>query len=435
MAMVEPEIEAAPWADQARSDASLYLKQIEYLFERSRFYRGKLERAGFASHGAAGGLEAIAALPLTEKDELRRSRSPDEPIGAHLTAAPDEIVRIYSTSGTTGTPSYIPLTGADLEVWVRTSARSYAASGFTRGERIVSTYNAGPFVAGAALGAFDRLGLCHIPVGSGNTERLMAAVELLKPTVVAMTPSYALHLVEWGKARGVDLAASSVKRVMVAGEPGGGEPAMRAKLEAGWGASVTEAMGIGDISVSLWGECEQKAGMHFSGRGFVHFELIDPGTGAEKPLVDGAEGELVLTHLVNRSAPLLRFRTRDHVRLSVGPCACGRTAPRVRCIGRTDDMLIVRGVNVFPSAVREVVNEFAPAVAGVIMIRPRAPGVRQEPPLPIRVELAPGAKVEGLAERIRERLRDKLLVTTEIELAPPGGLPRSEYKSKLVEKA
>ena len=250
-----------------------------------------------------------------------------------------------------------------------------------------------------------------------------------------MTPSYALHLAEWARRRGMDLAKSSVKRVMVAGEPGGGEPAMRSKLEAAWGASVTEAMGIGDISVSLWGECEEKAGMHFSGRGFVHFELIDPETGAEKPLVDGAEGELVLTHLVNRSAPLLRFRTRDHVRLSVGPCACGRTAPRVRCIGRTDDMLIVRGVNVFPSAVREVVNEFAPAVAGVIMIRPRAAGVRQEPPLPIRVEVAPGAKVEGLAERIRARLRDKLLVTTEIELAPAGSLPRSEYKSKLVEKA
>ena len=157
----------------------------------------------------------------------------------------------------------------------------------------------------------------------------------------------------------MDLQRSSVKRVMVAGEPGGGEPAMRAKLEAAWGASVTEAMGIGDISVSLWGECEQKQGMHFSGRGFVHIELIDPETGAAKPIADGAEGELVLTHLVNRSAPLLRFRTRDHVRLSVGRCACGRTSPRVRCIGRTDDMLIVRGVNVFPSAVREVVNEFA----------------------------------------------------------------------------
>jgi len=432
--IVEPEIEQAPWEDEAKVAAPLYLKQIEYLFERSRFYREKLERAGFATHGAVGGLEAIEGVPLTEKDELRRSRSADEPIGAHLTASPEEIVRIYSTSGTTGTPSYIPLTRPDLEVWERTSARSYGASGLSRGERIVSTYNAGPFVAGAALGAFDRLGLSHIPIGSANTERLIAAVELLKPTVVVMTPSYALHLAEWAAARGKDLAKSSVKRVMVAGEPGGGEPAMRSRLERAWGASVTEAMGIGDISVSLWGECEQKTGMHFSGRGFVHFELIDPETGLAKPLADGAEGELVLTHLVNRSAPLLRFRTRDHVRLSMGPCPCGRTSPRVRCIGRTDDMLIVRGVNVFPSAVREVVNEFQPAVAGIIMIRPRSKGVRQEPPLPVRVEVAPGAEVEGLADRIRARLRDKLLVTTEIELIPAGGLPRSEYKSKLVEK-
>jgi phenylacetate-CoA ligase len=193
-------------------------------------------------------------------------------------------------------------------------------------------------------------------------------------------------------------------------------------------------MGIGDISVSLWGECEAKAGMHFSGRGFVHFELIDPLSGAPIEIRDGAEGELVLTHLVNRSAPLLRFRTRDHVRLGVGRCACGRTAPRMRCIGRTDDMLIVRGVNLFPSALREVVHQFAPEVTGVIMIRPRAAGVRQEPPLPVSVETAEGPS-EGLAERIRARIRDTLLVTTEIELTAAGSLPRSEYKSKLVEKA
>ena len=432
--MFEPDIETASWSDQARHDEPLYRAQIEYLLHHSRFYRDKLAAAGFRSVGAIGALEAIAALPLTEKDELRQSRTSDEPIGAHRTASREEIVRIYSTSGTTGTPSYIPLTAPDLEAWVRTSARSYAASGVARGERIVSTYNAGPFVAGATLAAFDRLGLCHIPVGAGNTERLMAAVDLLKPTVVAMTPSYALHLSEWAQRRGFDLARSSVRRVMVAGEPGGGEPAMRAQLEAAWGASVTEAMGIGDISVSLWGECEAKSGMHFSGRGFVHFEIIDPSTDAVKPLASDAEGELVLTHLVNRSAPLLRFRTRDHVRLRMDPCPCGRTAPRLRCIGRTDDMLIVRGVNVFPSAVREIVNEFAPAVTGVILIRPRVAGVRQEPPLPVRVETAPGASTEGLAERIRTRLRDKLVVTTEIELAPPGALPRSEYKSKLVEK-
>ena len=432
--MLEPDVESAPWETQAKADEAAYRDQIGFLFARSAFYREKLRRAGFANAAAVGGLTDIAALPFTEKDELRATRNRDEPIGTHCAAARQEIVRIYSTSGTTGVPSYIPLTAGDLEVWTRTSSRSYAASGIARGERMVSTYNAGPFVAGAALGAFDRLGLCHIPVGTGNTERLMAAVAFLDPTVAAMTPSYALHLVEWARARDFDLEGCAVKRLMVAGEPGGGEPAMRAALEAGWGADVTEAMGIGDISVSLWGECEFKRGMHFSGRGFVHFELIDPASGASVPIADGAEGELVLTHLVNRSAPLLRFRTRDHVRLGVGPCPCGRTAPRLRCIGRTDDMLIVRGVNVFPSAVREVVNEFAPEVSGVLLIRPRQAGVRQEPPLPVVVELARGASGEGLAERIRQRLRDKLVFTAEIALAPPESLPRSEYKSKLVAK-
>jgi phenylacetate-CoA ligase len=433
MSLLEPEIEAAPWEGQGAADDAPYRRQIAYLFERSPFYRDKLSRAGFSDAAKIGGLADIANLPFTEKDELRASCNAEEPIGAHRTAEARDITRIYSTSGTTGAPSYIPLTAADLDVWVRTSARSYAASGLQRGDRLVSTYNAGPFVAGATLDAFTRLGLCVIPVGSGNTDRLIGAVERLRPSVVALTPSYALHLAEWAQARGIDLARSSVKRLMVAGEPGGGEPAMRAKLEAAWGAAVTEAMGIGDISPSLWGECEAKAGMHFSGRGFVHFELIDPASGAPVPFRDGAEGELVLTHLVNRSAPLLRFRTRDHVRLGFGPCACGRTAPRVRCIGRTDDMLIVRGVNLFPTALREIVAEFAPAVTGVMMIRPKAAGVRQEPPLLVAVEAVDPARTE-LAERIRVRLREALLVTTEIDLVAAGALPRSDYKSKLVER-
>src|SRR4029450_2134590 len=133
--------------------------------------------------------------------------------------------------------------------------------------------------------------------------------------------------------RGVDLRGSSVERVLVAGEPGGGEPAFRAKLEEGWGARVTEAMGVGDIGVSLWGECEQQDGMHLGARDFVHGELIDPDTGAPSALVDGAAGELVLTHLRHRAAPLLRFRTRDHVEVRTGLCACGRTSPRVSRIG------------------------------------------------------------------------------------------------------
>jgi phenylacetate-CoA ligase len=432
--MHEPEIESRPWAEQQALDEPLYQRQLDYLFDRSRFYRAKLGDAGLRDARAAGTLADIRHLPFTEKDELRASRSDADPIGTHLAAPMDDVIRIYSTSGTTGTPSYIPLTRGDLDNWVRTSSRSYAASGVSAGERIVSTYNAGPFVAGAALDAFNRLGLCHIPVGTGNTERLVTAVRLLKPQTLACTPSYALHLSEWAKDRGIDLAASSVRRIMVAGEPGGGEAVMRAKLEAAWGAKVTEAMGIGDISVSLWGECEHQQGMHFCGRGFVHVELIDPESGAPVPMEDGATGELVLTHLAHRATPLLRFRTRDHVMAWMAPCACGRTSPRVRCIGRTDDMLIVRGVNLFPSAVREVVNRFAPKVSGVISIRPKARGVKQEPPLPVVVELGEG--VEGtpdLADRIQKEIRSALIVTASIELVAHGTLPRSEYKSKILD--
>jgi phenylacetate-CoA ligase len=314
------------------------------------------------------------------------------------------------------------------------SARSYAASGIARGMRLVSTYNAGPFVAGSALQAFDRIGVCHIPVGTGNTDRLVTAIRLLRPEVAVVTPSYAAYLIEWAAERGFDLAGSSVGRVLVAGEPGGGEPVFRAMLEAGWCARVTEAMGIGDIGASLWGECEHQDGMHLGARDFVHPELIDPSTGGAVPMADGATGELVLTHLRHRAAPLLRFRTRDHVEIRMAPCPCGRTGPRVRCIGRTDDMLIVRGVNVFPSAIREVVSGFAPAVSGHILVRPSTPGVKQDPPLPVSVELARDAGGDdGLATAIRERLREALVVQTRVELVPWGSLGRSEYKSKLVE--
>jgi phenylacetate-CoA ligase len=433
--ILDPEVETLPWDDQLAEDDAGYREQLAYLIERSPFYRAKLGAAGIESSGHAGGLAEIARLPLTEKRELKETATRENPVGAHLCVAPGEIVRIYSTSGTTGTPSYIPLTAGDLDSWVTGSARSYAASGIAAGERIVSTYNAGPFVAGAALASFDRLGLCHIPVGTGNAERLVTAIDLLHPEAVVLTPSYAAYLVEWAAERGFDLRGSSVERVLVAGEPGGGEPAFRAMLEEGWGARVTEAMGIGDIGISLWGECEAQDGMHLGARGFVHPELIDPETGAAVELADGARGELVLTHLRHRAAPLLRFRTRDHVEVRMSPCPCRRTGPRVRCIGRTDDMVIVRGVNVFPSAVREVVGGFVPRVSGNVLVRPSSPGVKQDPPLPVAVELAREEPADSaLAEAIRERLRAVLVVQTRVELVPWGTLARSEYKSKLVER-
>jgi phenylacetate-CoA ligase len=403
------------------ADAESFRTQLAYVLERSPFYREKLR--GFESST----LDDIGELPLTDKDELRATVTRENPIGAHLCVERSEIVRIYSTSGTTGDPSYVPLTASDLENWVTGSARSYAASGVVAGQRIVSTYNAGPFVAGAALDAFERIGLSHIPIGTGNTERVVKAVELLRPEAVVLTPSYAAYLAE-----NFDLRDSSVDRVLVAGEPGGGEPAFRAKLEEGWGAKVTEAMGIGDIGPSLWGECEEQDGMHLGAHGFVHPELIEPESGEAIPMEDGASGELILTHLRHRAAPLLRFRTRDHVEVRTSPCPCGRTGVRIRCVGRTDDMLIVRGVNVFPSAIREVVSSFGPDVSGHVLVRPRSAGVKQEPPLPVAVELAPERTAD--AEAIRERIREVLVVQTDVELVPWGSLQRSEYKSKLVER-
>ena len=433
--MLEPDVETRPWEEQLALDDASYRGQVAYLLERSAFYREKLGAAGLATAEEAGGLAEIGVLPLTEKRELKETATSENPIGRHLCADASEIVRIYSTSGTTGTPSYIPLTVRDLDDWVTGSARSYAASGITAGQRIVSTYNAGPFVAGAALASFDRIGLCHVPVGTGNTERLLRAVELLRPEAAVLTPSYAEYVVETAAERGLDVAGSSVERVLVAREPGGGESAFRTLLEQGSGARVTEAMGIGDIGISLWGECEEQDGMHLGARGFVHPELIDPETTEPVPLEDGASGELVLTHLRHQAAPLLRFRTRDHVEVRMSPCPCGRTGPRVRCVGRTDDMLVVRGVNVFPSAVREVVGAFVPRVSGHVRVRPQAPGTKQDPPLPVAVEVAQGEETDPeLADAIRERLRAVLVVSTSVELVPWGSLARDEYKGQLVER-
>jgi phenylacetate-CoA ligase len=219
----------------------------------------------------------------------------------------------------------------------------------------------------------------------------------------------------------------------VAGEPGGGEESFRRALEEHYRAPVYEIMGIGDVAASLWGECEAQIGMHFSANGIVHVELVDPDSGSALPFEDGRTGELVYTHLRRRATPLLRFRSRDHVVVHSSPCRCGRTSLRVRCIGRTDDMLIVRGVNVFPAAIREIVTRFAPKVTGAIEVRPRLRAVKQDPPLPVVVELAEGALSDpALADAIAAEIRAALVFSAEIRLVAARTLPRSEYKSKLV---
>ena len=289
--------------------------RVAELRERSPFYRDKL--AGFED-------APFEDLPFTTKDEIRESLAAEPPLGRHLAAPLEAVRRVYSTSGTTGDPSYIAVTDADLAGWTDIGSRSYAATGIAPAQRAVLTYNSGPFVAGAVLDAWQRIGATVIPVGSGNTERLVKAFQILGAEALGCTPSYALYLADWCRERGIEPRELGVRMFAVAGEPGGGEDATRHAIEEAFGATVREAMGIADVSPSLWGECEEQAGMHFCGDPYIHVELIDPETDAPLPFDDGAEGELVYTALIREAMPVLRFRSRDRVVVNAKPCSCGR---------------------------------------------------------------------------------------------------------------
>jgi phenylacetate-CoA ligase len=431
----DPQIETRPVDEQFALDRATYERQIRYLLEHSAFYQEKLGAAGYDTPEKVGSLDELAQLPFTEKDELRRTQAHTPPFGAHLACEPEQLQRVFSTSGTTGVPCYLGLTARDLEMYATNVARGYTAAGFRRGQRLAVGFNAGPFVAGAVYYGFDKMGCTVIPVGTGNTERLVTAIQKLNATGISCTPSYGLYLIDWCQQHGMDTSTLGLTNMITAGEPGGGDPLIRGRIEEAFGCQVRESMGIGDISLSVWAEDDAGEGMNFMARGFVHVELIDPATGRPIAWEDGAQGELVYTALQREAMPLLRFRSRDHVVVNLKPNPTGRTGPRIRCIGRTDDMLIVRGVNLFPSAIRSLLKDFTPDVSGMLQVRPTARGVLQSPPLPVTVELGEHAAPDrkALEQRISAEIRSRLLVSTDVTLVDYGTLPRETYKSKLID--
>ena len=256
--------------------------------------------------------------------------------------------------------------------------------------------------------------------------------------VLATTPSYAIYLAEIAREElGVDASQLGIGRVMVGAEPGGGVPEIRAQIEEAWNARCTEAIGIADLITIHSAECDAQDGCHFMVPDYMVLEIVDPDTGRVIPLDEPEqEGELVFTHLDRQCNPMLRFRTRDRVVVKSAPCPCGRTGPRLRCIGRTDDMLIVRGVNVWPSAVKDVITGFRPEASGEVVISVDGPGPTVHPPLRIKVEIGSGGVDDSdrLAARIEQALRAKLIVSAKVELVPRGVLPRTQMKAKLVER-
>jgi phenylacetate-CoA ligase len=431
----DPVVETRPVEDQFALDRESYREQVKYLFAHSEFYQRKFAEAGFHTPEQVGELDDIAALPFTEKDEIRRSQADYPPFGNHVAAPADSLRRVFSTSGTTGVPCYLGLTESDLDMYATNVARGYTAAGFKPGQRLVVGFNAGPFVAGAVYYGFDKIGANVIPVGTGNTERMVTAIQRLGATGVSCTPSYGLYLIDWCRERNIDTRSLGLKNMITAGEPGGGDPLIRATIRDAFGCTIRESMGIGDISLSVWAEDADEQGMHFMAREYVHVELIEPESGAPVAWEDGAQGELVYTALRREAMPMFRFRSRDHVVVTMQDNPTGRTGPRIRCVGRTDDMLIVRGVNLFPTAVRNVLEDFSSETSGMFNIQPGTEGVLQDPPLPIAIEVTPGSSAENkdLAARIEHAIKDRLLVTTKVLLVAHGTLPRETYKSKLVD--
>lgn len=422
--------------DQIRKQVQLpkLLKQLKYIFDNSIFYQEKFKKAGLEL-GDIKTVDDIHRIPFTEKDEIRKSQLKAPPLGEHMACRWDQIKRIYTSSGTSGMPTFIGVTPHDYEdVWMTISARSHYCNGFRPGDRVVVNVNSGPFVAGSEIDAFERIGCTTIPLPPGNTERVVMAFQHGANGLLG-SPSYLHYLETWCHEKGIDTGVLGLRKITLSGEPGAGIPAVREKIQSAFNAVVTETAGISDIAISILGECECQCGMHFCAQEFVIAEIIDPETGQPIEWKDGVTGELVYTAIDRECVPLVRFRTRDHVQAWVSKCDCGRTSPRIKIVGRTDDMLIIKGVNVFPSAIKAVVTEFKPKTSGAIEIHLKQPGPAIRSPLPVRVEYTSEAvNLKELKVEIEKALRNKLVFRADVELVPEGILPKSEYKTNLIKK-
>jgi phenylacetate-CoA ligase len=433
--ILEREFECAD-AETARamSDTALE-RQLAALPERSPFYRRKFRSADVDVSSVAS-VDDLRHLPFTTKSDLRESQRQHPPFGDYLAVDRDRVKRVYQTSGTTGAPNLIALTGHDIaEVWGRIQARSYYASGVHPHNSVLSTYGAGPFVAGSTHRVMEQLGACSVPVAPGDTPRVRSAFAAGIVDTMNGTPTFGMYLANRLESEGVKPGALGLVHFMSGGEPGGGIDHIRARIEDGLGTQVTEIYGLADITPSLFGECPAGRGLHFSGTGLVWPELIDAQTLEPIPIEGGAVGEIVYTALNREAMPLVRYRSGDQVEIQSGECPCGRTSFRMRVIGRIDDMFIVRGVNVYPSALNGIMERFRPVVTGRYRVVLGHGEVSVTPPVEVEVELPGGQRPEsGLGDRIAEAVRQELIFRCAVTFLEQPEFGEPSYKTPLVRR-
>jgi phenylacetate-CoA ligase len=432
----DPEIETMDQARLAALQQAKLGKQLDYVFARSSFYKEKFRAVGVRREHFHS-LADIAKFPFTTKEELRESQAACPPLGAHMAAPMADVIRIQSSTGTTGLPSLVGLTRRDADVWTHVTARSFYTQGIRATDIVIHAASLAMFAGGLpAKDAIERIGATFVPVGTGASERLLLVAKVLGANALHCTPSYAIYLADYVRREtGGDPRDVGIRKIVCGAEPGAGIPAVRAKMMDEWGARVTEGLGNADMAPIIFAECPEQSGMHYNGQEFVLIEIVDPESGEPLPQEADVSGELIYTSLERECVPLVRFRTRDRVTILGTSCACGRTSLKLRCVGRTDDMLIVLGVNVFPSAVKDVVSSFYPKTTGEIQILVEEPGPGVKPPLKVVAEYngSSADRVE-LKKQIEHKIKAVLNVPNSIELVPAGTLPRFEMKGQLIKK-
>jgi phenylacetate-CoA ligase len=400
---------------------------VQRAYDHVALFRSRMEERDLTPR-SIGSLADLARLPFTVKADLRDHY----PFG--LFASPmHEVVRLHASSGTTGKPIVVAYTQEDVDVWASVMVRTFACYGLHRGDIIQNAYGYGLFTGGlgAHYGA-EALGATVVPASGGNTDRQIMLLRDFGVTALCCTPSYFTHLIERAAELGVDIRSLPLRVGVFGAEPW--SDAMRERIERDSGITAYDIYGLSEIiGPGVAAECHAKAGLHVFEDHFYP-EIIDPETGAVLP--EGAEGELVLTTLSKKAMPMVRYRTRDITTLIAEPCACGRTIRRIRRIGRrSDDMFIIRGVNVYPSQVEAALLAVEGTLPHYRIVLSRDKGLDQ---ITVEVEVSPEvasdkvAALEDLRRRLAQSIERIVGIRTTVRLVEPHSIARSEGKAKRV---
>ena len=396
-------------------------KMLAAILPTNAFYRAKLAGLSFEASK-----DPMAALPFTTRSDIQEDHAAHPPYGTNLTYPLADYARLHQTSGTAGRPIRWLDRPQDWAWWRRCWGIIYRAAGITRQDRLMFPFSFGPFIGfWAAFDAAAAMGNLCLPAGGMTTTGRLRFCLDNDVTILACTPTYALRMAEVAAEQGMAVADSKVRALIVAGEPGGNIPATRKRIESAWGARVFDHPGMTETGPYGF-ECVQTPGaVHVIESEFIP-EVIDPET--TEPSGDGQAGELVLTNLGRWGSPLIRYRTGDRVRMTRQRCACGRSFARLEggILGRLDDMFIIRGNNVYPTAVEAILR----GIEGVAEFRMEI--VEQESMSDLRIEIEPTPQADrsALAQAVSLAVRDGLNFRPEIVMAEPGSLPRFEMKAR-----